>query len=824
MGKCIFICDSDKLSWNLKDDDLKRQEQIDSLNKLLESYRIIYMQGLTGIGKTTVLKQMTQEASFDSLIYIWKAKDDKPEILKERLCEMEQVNDLENPYIIWEDIHVLKNPQSVELLKNFVEQMPKQVKFIVTGQEELFEAFDSFVWQRELFEYNGRQLFFVRDDIRKLFAKAGVQLTFSQVTELYQVTEGWPGAVGYLLTLLKTKYQGCYIREIVEDQKFLNYIEKNIWRAMSSKEQELCKISSCFHLFLPEMMEEIFGMHCLREEMVNLEQKQIIHGTWGNMKFQVTSLLQLYIYHEYSEELKVIKNQSKQVGQWFEKNQEIQKAFLCYKESREQGLLLSFMKRQYRMILFQIEEQELQMVFQECPSFEQEYEILYLKAASRYVNHKFQEALAIEERLKKRYKIEKEPRIKKNIGEILVNLWYVNSNLSFYQWLDCSEEVVREIGPVELFSLQGYEPHCYYGLRDFTEVLKAGKREKNCIQKRWNTLLMESQHIYWDMALKEFQEEMNDEIDIASLQEWRTYLLQQNVAMFRQMYFGLLNEYQIMKGKSEGISEQIFELEKELEEEKSSIFLRHLKGQKAFYGSFYNEKYNLIEWKRTTEFSTMRTITMENSFDQRMQAKAYIVMGQYEKASFLLDLLTAFYKKGKSYRLLSECMFLQAYTYERLGEKTRAFRTVIESFSVSYGAYFIKPYLYYGDIGLGLIESYIDFMKDHNDINEKKPYIGIQAENSSFSGYLKRLRKAVKKTQIQNIFQQEKKEAKEDLLTATEITVLKYIIDGLTNQEIGEKMEIKLTTVKTHVSSIYKKMNVKNRTQAIAMAREEKNV
>lgn len=51
-------------------------------------------------------------------------------------------------------------------------------------------------------------------------------------------------------------------------------------------------------------------------------------------------------------------------------------------------------------------------------------------------------------------------------------------------------------------------------------------------------------------------------------------------------------------------------------------------------------------------------------------------------------------------------------------------------------------------------------------------------------------------------------------LTERELEVLLCIGEGLTNQEIGEKLYIGIKTVKTHVSNILSKLDVHDRTQA----------
>jgi len=59
-----------------------------------------------------------------------------------------------------------------------------------------------------------------------------------------------------------------------------------------------------------------------------------------------------------------------------------------------------------------------------------------------------------------------------------------------------------------------------------------------------------------------------------------------------------------------------------------------------------------------------------------------------------------------------------------------------------------------------------------------------------------------------------------DPLSERELEVLRLFAEGLSNQEIAEKLIISLGTVKAHSSNIYRKLDVRNRAQAIINARE----
>jgi len=55
-------------------------------------------------------------------------------------------------------------------------------------------------------------------------------------------------------------------------------------------------------------------------------------------------------------------------------------------------------------------------------------------------------------------------------------------------------------------------------------------------------------------------------------------------------------------------------------------------------------------------------------------------------------------------------------------------------------------------------------------------------------------------------------------LTIREKEVLKLVAQGSNNQDIAEKLFVREVTVKTHLNSIFKKLNVANRTQAVLLA------
>lgn len=64
----------------------------------------------------------------------------------------------------------------------------------------------------------------------------------------------------------------------------------------------------------------------------------------------------------------------------------------------------------------------------------------------------------------------------------------------------------------------------------------------------------------------------------------------------------------------------------------------------------------------------------------------------------------------------------------------------------------------------------------------------------------------------------DKQTTSQNLLTSKEKEVLEMVANGASNKQIADKMFVKEVTVKTHLNSIFKKLKVTNRTQAVLVA------
>ncbi|NCD72101.1 response regulator transcription factor [Mucilaginibacter agri] len=57
-------------------------------------------------------------------------------------------------------------------------------------------------------------------------------------------------------------------------------------------------------------------------------------------------------------------------------------------------------------------------------------------------------------------------------------------------------------------------------------------------------------------------------------------------------------------------------------------------------------------------------------------------------------------------------------------------------------------------------------------------------------------------------------------LSKRELEVLQLMAEGLSNQEISNRLFVSLNTIKTHTANLFEKMEVKRRTQAVDVAKK----
>jgi LuxR family maltose regulon positive regulatory protein len=211
-----------------------------------------------------------------------------------------------------------------------------------------------------------------------------------------------------------------------------------------------------------------------------------------------------------------------------------------------------------------------------------------------------------------------------------------------------------------------------------------------------------------------------------------------------------------------------------------------------------------VEGTRAAFASGERGQRLPAAFVETLQttlARAYLAQGRAEKALAVLEPLLAPAEVAGAFLHVIEVCALKALALQALGDTSAALASLERSLALAESEGYVRMYL-----------------------NEGKPMAALlrkAASNNVRPDYVDQLLAAfeiaIARPPAPPL---PRPSALLEPLTPRERDVLQLISQGLSNQEIAEKLFIALNTVKRHTSSIYGKLGVKSRTQAAAQARE----
>lgn len=99
-------------------------------------------------------------------------------------------------------------------------------------------------------------------------------------------------------------------------------------------------------------------------------------------------------------------------------------------------------------------------------------------------------------------------------------------------------------------------------------------------------------------------------------------------------------------------------------------------------------------------------------------------------------------------------------------------------------------------------------------------YVGLVAVFFTVLGAWAGIRLTKKRAVIHAApFQIDEKALERFGISKRELEVLQWMAEGLSNQQIADKLFVSLNTIKTHSSNLFQKLDAKNRTQAVQKAR-----
>ncbi|MGE5222163.1 MAG: LuxR C-terminal-related transcriptional regulator, partial [Omnitrophica WOR_2 bacterium] len=233
-------------------------------------------------------------------------------------------------------------------------------------------------------------------------------------------------------------------------------------------------------------------------------------------------------------------------------------------------------------------------------------------------------------------------------------------------------------------------------------------------------------------------------------------------------------------------------------------------------------------WRQTLLWDIDEEIPFEREEEITLLVKVLLASGKYAEASQWTSRLLAREELASNQGRLIEVLALQALVAQAQGETEKAFSSLERALTLAEPEGYLRLFL---DEGESMQRLILDFRnRVANDISGREKLLGYMDKLiSAFSTPAMKVSKTVikpaagQKTPVRESVespQQAPVNSTSRPLSAREAEVLHWMAHGLTNQQIADILFVSLNTVKTHVKNILSCLEVQNRTQAIARARE----
>ena len=355
--------------------------------------------------------------------------------------------------------------------------------------------------------------------------------------------------------------------------------------------------------------------------------------------------------------------------------------------------------------------------------------------------------------------------------------------------------------PVMGLTLSACRPSILNGFRDFTRYGPYLERYRDIITDTVQQLYGSGGQSVYEILLAEWYYQNNDCFNALVLVTGTIPLIEQNkdmrclfVALALQMKILLVNgQTRMAKPLVEKIRERIHETG--WEELTSS--LNALACLAACYDGRQEE---VTQWLEHTAPDENKDIYMMDMYAYLVKIRCYLQMGKYMVAHVLVKQLITLLIPGKRHMDLCECYMLSAIIYYKAGEKGRMCEELDKSLELARRYHYIRLL---ADEGSCMVQMLSIYQQERGADGFTDTIMDLAGEvGRHFPNYLKSPAEYY------------------EPLTTMEKNVFRLMAQGMSNDEIADRLGKKTGTVKFHSNNIFRKLQVQNRQQAVNRGRE----
>lgn len=780
-------------------------DKTQDLEKGIEVFPSIFIEGAAASGKTVAVNMLlARHPEAEKLFFLMD--EEQGELARDLELVLDKMKKGKT-WVVFENMDREPSRETAGIIAGFIDKMPETGRAFLASREKPAEEFLTLLWKRKMDIVSQKSLRFTVEETALLVARAGGRV---KPEEAQRETGGWAGCTDLLLRL-SAKAQETTARELMRSYEIRTFIRKEILGSLNDEEREIIRRAAVCPWLNGEMCREVWDLPSAEEVMENLERKGFLYKSGSGEHWKIAPALRSVKYEEETEKQTSVF--WKRLGAWYEARNHIKEFLYCLKKSGDTEEFRTAVIRHYDKIPF------LEAPFKEVKEWKENIpELCYLRGMYCYFTHDLH---GLDKEIKK---IEKMQPLRGKVRELYMNLTFVKPDLSLDGWLELLQKYGRAAGeePIRLYNILGGSCTFLCGLRDLSGMFACSRKEEKHKADIWKEYLDDDAWAALMMARTDYYIETSKEKD-QDIPE-KSPLNTRRGVFWNSDKFKLAELYLLYRSRTDENSSECLKKIKTLENSlfisDSAVCRRNARAVRMFYFSWLEDGDRIIHQIHESELNLDQEMAEYNYVLYWNLARVLFLVKQYDKVQKILKKLIPFLAEYHRVRFLAESLFLQAMTDWEQGNHSRALRNMLELF-VGMGKYrFVRLYTDYGARGREVLSAYIDWMKKNSPDgwHRKKKYNYGNVRNMPTEDYLELILRSARHPYGSG--GDHNYQAPAERLTMMETVILQNIGRGKTNAQICEELNLKLSTVKSHIYSLYKKLGVNTRIQATIKGKE----
>lgn len=819
------------------------QDKLDSI----QENKLTVVKGGAAVGKSTLISNfvgkmdkymwLSLDDNSDDLSYFWtyvlhglKSNIEdlnfyidmiNPLVKREDIFELisSLINELINEeelFIVLDDFHYIEDQFLLETIEYFISNSPDNIHFILISRHDIKLYLGNIIMKGGIVNLNSEDFNLNLDEAREFIKNITKKhIDNDEIREIFSISEGWIGAIKLLLTVADNRK---HMKAIPKGNKlFIDYMNNEIISSLSQEEIDFLIKTSPLSYVNPGIYKYIDNKDGFKIIDNLIEKNMLIIAIDEDKKiFRYHNILRQHLMELFDKYEASVRNEIiDKLADLLIKDKnydEVVRIFINY--NRYEDALKIIEKNAHNILSTKI--------LNEFPLeyYNKSIDLTFISIFFNYLNLDYERCSLITNSINydRGNEIVKSIRV---FGIILNNAYVEECYFNFPKEIDANLNILTKITYYILASWALGFIGQYTKSFEMMDLIKEANKELN-------NSYVDLIYKYNKISLLESMGKLNECLNgYKELEEQFSKKNYKSFAIFRTV--GLPGVYIKMLRDKEA-EELLSEAQKTLNEYKDRAAFNpleiginyNLAEVKYIQGNIEEcEKLlNHIDKDDKNNYACIQMLALKIRllfFENRIKNEEYdefinIYKNKYEKSAYS-DIL------GITYGMV---LFQKGKYEESLNEFNKIIFTCRKN-GIGY-------LLVYSLVWKAILLSRLEPNSTRECLNILREAIFYSRDEGILFPYYKNrkyLKEIIQKFKVQLLEEPDNKEFvkklcglvnikdENEVLSPREMEVLQALVDGLSNKEIGERLFISISTVKTHIINIYSKLGVKNRVEAV---------